>query len=66
MTVRVNHKETTLNEAANLADLLQSMKISEKGVALAVDNTVVPKLEWQSFVLQENMNVTLIRATQGG
>jgi len=66
MTVNVNHKEIAVNESANLVDLLLSMDIPQKGVALAVNNTVVPKNDWATFVLEQNMNITLIRATQGG
>ena len=66
MTINVNHKETSVSDAANLLELIDAMQIPEKGVALAVNNTVIPKTEWQSFILEENMNVTLIRATQGG
>ena len=66
MTINVNHKKTSVSDAANLLELIDAMQIPEKGVALAVNNTVIPKTEWQSFILEENMNVTLIRATQGG
>jgi sulfur carrier protein len=38
----------------------------QKGIAVAVNETVVPKTKWNSYVLQPNDNVLVIKATQGG
>jgi sulfur carrier protein len=37
-----------------------------KGLAVAVNNTVIPKTAWNNFQLNENDTITIIRATQGG
>ena len=66
MTVNVNHKEVPVSKSANLVELLDTMNVPQKGIALAVNNNVIPKVDWKSFKLQQNMNITLIRATQGG
>jgi sulfur carrier protein len=66
MRVLVNHKIQELKDKANLIDLLSHMQLPEKGIALAIDNKVIPKNEWQSFELSDQMKVTMIRATQGG
>ena len=36
------------------------------GIALAVNEKVVPKSEWDNFKLNNNDNVLIIKATQGG
>lgn len=36
------------------------------GIALAVNETVIPKNEWEKFQLQDNDKVLIIKATQGG
>lgn len=38
----------------------------QKGIAVAVNNTVVSKTEWESYVLMSHDNVLVISATQGG
>jgi len=37
-----------------------------KGLAVAVNDAVVPRANWESFLLNENDTITIIRATQGG
>lgn len=36
------------------------------GIALAVNQEVVPKQKWAAYIITENDHVDLIRATQGG
>ncbi len=38
----------------------------QKGIAVAVNETVVPKAKWESYELQPNDKVLVIKATQGG
>ena len=66
-TVFVNNKSWVLIKDANLFAALEQNGIqSQKGIAVAVNNTVIPKSEWQSKVLNENDRITIIKATQGG
>jgi sulfur carrier protein len=66
MIILLNNKNQELKSASNLLALIQELNLPEKGIALAVNNQVIPKNDWQSFELSEQMRVTLIRATQGG
>lgn len=66
MTVFVNHKEINIAEASNLDFLIEHLNLTSQGLALAIDNQVIPKNTWASFELSENMKVTVIKATQGG
>jgi len=38
----------------------------QNGIAVAVNENVVPKKEWHSHLLNEKDNVLIIKATQGG
>ena len=38
----------------------------QKGIAVAVNETIVPKAQWNSYELQHNDKVLVIKATQGG
>jgi sulfur carrier protein len=37
-----------------------------KGIALAVNNEVIPKSKWEQFSLQNGDSILAISATQGG
>ena len=38
----------------------------QNGIAVAIDNEIVPKGFWQTTTIQENADVLIITATQGG
>ncbi|MGB5988268.1 MAG: sulfur carrier protein ThiS [Marinifilaceae bacterium] len=66
MKVFINQEEKLINEHSSLTHLLESIDIKPIGIALAVNQTVVPKEKWEEIILKENDDVILIRATQGG
>lgn len=67
MKVFINNKDCVLNANENLISALEQNGIqSQKGIAVAVNNAVIPKTEWQTKVLNENDKITIIKATQGG
>ena len=66
MTVFVNNEKKDVN-LKTLSELLESINLNvAKGVAVAVNNQVVAKSEWNNALLKENDKITIIRATQGG
>ena len=67
MIVFINNKNCVLHADANLTMALEQNGIlTQKGIAVAVNNAVIPKAEWQTKTLTENDKITIIRATQGG
>jgi sulfur carrier protein len=67
MEVIINHNKTDLQEASSLLHLLQTQSLSEKkGIAVAVNNKVIPKTNWAAHILKEKDSITVIKATQGG
>lgn len=65
--IQVNREEQTIPPQTTLSGLLDLLGIAQRrGIALAVNEQVVPKSEWNTRILQENDRITLIRATQGG
>ncbi|PCJ87292.1 MAG: thiamine biosynthesis protein ThiS [Flavobacteriales bacterium] len=67
MTVLVNNEPRPLDSGTMLQNLLQEIDIAEqKGFAVAVNNEVIPKTNWDTHSLQENDNILIITATQGG
>jgi sulfur carrier protein len=47
---------------------LLDMEIPEKqnGIALAINNTVIPKSDWNNHFLNPTDDILIISATQGG
>ena len=67
MTVRVNDKPRAIANAATLTHLLGELGLTERrGVAVAVNDVVVPRLTWSAHALAEGDRVLVIQATQGG
>ena len=60
----------TAHEAADnqlLIELLAARGITEpRGLAVAVNDAVVPRAEWPTHAVQPHDRITIIRATQGG
>ncbi|SKA14500.1 sulfur carrier protein ThiS [Chitinophaga eiseniae] len=67
MEVLVNNKLYAVQQGTTIAALLQFIQLSaQKGIAVAVNNQVVPRNSWNDQSLQPSDNITIIRATQGG
>ncbi len=48
----------------DVLDIENSQK--QNGIAVAINNTVIPKSNWNSHLLQETDEILIISATQGG
>ena len=67
MLVSVNNQSVTLPLACSLAGLVDQFGFRDrKGMAIAVNQQIIPKSTWDSYALNENDQVTIIHATQGG
>lgn len=66
ITVNVNNTAHTFYSPSNLQDLLTQLDISEKGIAVAVNNQIISKSDWNRRELADGENILIIRATQGG
>ena len=66
MEVFVNRKPVGVEAPMSLADLLAREGIPAEGVAVAVNNRVVPRAEWPATPVAEGMKITVIRAVCGG
>ncbi len=67
MDILLNGEKAQVKEGALLGELLRE-RIGEeaRGIAVAVNNAVVRRAEWQARRLQEGDVVLLIQAAQGG
>lgn len=67
MEITLNDTIHTINTGDSLYDIVFA-QLGEKqhGVAVAINNTVIPKQNWHTTLLNPNDNILIIKATQGG
>lgn len=67
MVYYVNNAPQEVAAPCTVAEALTRLDLtSPRGVAVAVNDAVVPRAEWGTRPLQPHDRLTLIRATQGG
>jgi sulfur carrier protein len=67
MKVKLNAGWLELDEEHHLIALLKKLSLDEKkGMAVAVNADVVPRKKWSEFKLNENDEIIIIEAAQGG
>lgn len=68
MVVYLNNKQFQFSKQKSISEIvLQDLNLSDpKGMAIAVNQEVVPRANWENFLVKENDKLTIIKATQGG
>ena len=66
MKVQVNNKEVEITPDATLTQLTAQLELPVQGIAIAVNNKMIPRTEWEGFILHENDNLVIIKAACGG
>ncbi len=67
MDITLNNKTHSVSENTSLYEIIFSqLGDKQKGVAVAVNDSVIPKLNWDTHIIQSNDNILIIKATQGG
>ncbi len=66
ITVNINNQEYQFPNTSSLQNILEDLKISQNGIAVAINESVISNLEWSKTFLRNNDNVLIIKAVQGG
>ena len=69
MQVEINHQPTKIQSPGKVtvSTMLEELQLFEtKGMAVAVNQQIISRSDWNEFPLSENDSITLIQATQGG
>jgi len=67
MQVFINDEPKSSETWANLQDIIVSNGLLDaKGIAVAVNNNVVPKQNWNSHQIDEGDKILIIKASAGG
>lgn len=67
MEILLNNQPKQIPEQQSVQQLLNDVVgEKQKGIAVAINNTAVPKTAWSRRFIAENDNILIIKATQGG
>lgn len=66
MKVQVNNKDVEITPDSTLTQLTAQLELTVQGIAIAVNNKMIPRTEWEHFSLHENDNLVIIKAACGG
>ena len=67
MELMINGERRTVGAEVTLGGLLEHLTgAAARGSAAAVDGEVVPRCEWDAFVLSDGQSVEVLTAVQGG
>ena len=65
MKITVNDEAVEIDEKTSVTGLLESLGFPDKGIAVAVDWSVLPRSEWE-LPLSDGAKVEVVTAVQGG
>ena len=68
MNIKVNGETTEVSPGLTLHQLLLDLEIdpSRPGIAVAIDQEVIPRTQWDETGIQPDSEIEIIRAAQGG
>jgi sulfur carrier protein len=66
MEIELNGAPHRIADNQNLQDLVVSLELSNKALAIAVNREVVPRQAWSQRVLRARDRVDIVRAIGGG
>ncbi|WP_024768259.1 sulfur carrier protein ThiS [Aquimarina macrocephali] len=66
MTVNVNNQSQLILKNSSIKKLLEQLDIVPNGIAIAINNKVVSKEKWEQTMIENDDDIVIIKATQGG
>ncbi|CAM4285766.1 sulfur carrier protein ThiS [Zobellia nedashkovskayae] len=66
ITIHMNQKRLEVNSNTTIYQFLQQIDSSVNGVAVAINEQIVSKNNWQTQKLEDQDQVLVIQAVQGG
>lgn len=66
ISVRINGETQEFDQPLTVREILSDLAIKEGTVAIAVNESVVPKAEWDKILIQDGDRVEIIRVVAGG
>lgn len=65
MKLKVNDKERECG-SDRISELISELALPDKGIAVAVNNKMIPRTKWEDHQLFDGDNILIIKAVCGG
>jgi sulfur carrier protein len=67
MEITLNDKKHTVSENISLNEIVfNQLGDKQKGIAVAINDSVIPRSNWETHLIKPNDSILIIKATQGG
>ncbi len=66
ITIILNGNNKPLNSCTNIVQLLESLDLSNKRLAVEINQQIVPRSDFASIILEDQDNVEIVQAIGGG
>ncbi|MCW8830414.1 MAG: sulfur carrier protein ThiS [Gammaproteobacteria bacterium] len=66
MNIAINGEQRTLEDNLNLQQLVSQLGLENRRLAIEVNQAIVPRSEYQSYVLKNDDRVEIVQAIGGG
>jgi|TARA_B100001146_G_C16186839_1_gene437250 thiamine biosynthesis protein ThiS len=66
MNILVNQKKIIISKESTVISILTNLDIEDKYLAIEVNETILPKSEYDKYIIQENDKIEIINAIGGG
>jgi len=67
MTILINNEHKVVPDGTTVSEVVHTiLQLSPAGIAIAINDTIVPKHLWKSSCIQSNDKMLVIKACSGG
>ncbi|MDE5844794.1 MAG: sulfur carrier protein ThiS [Muribaculaceae bacterium] len=69
MEIKVNDKSFVIDDNTTMSELIKTLYPDNQtgaGIAVAVNGSLVPKKEWDNYVIIPSCDIVIIKAAYGG
>jgi sulfur carrier protein len=66
MKITVNGAEHEAEDGSSVAGVVASVTVQAAGVAVALNDQVVPRADWKTTIVREADRIEVLTAVQGG
>lgn len=67
MEISINNQPTAVSDGSTVGQIvIGTLKLNPAGMAIAINDKVVPKAKWDTTTLQPSDRMLVIKASKGG
>ena len=66
ITIILNGKEKTIDSDSNIEQLLKSLNLENKRLAVEINQQIIPRSDYNSHILKETDKIEIVQAIGGG